>query len=303
MEITAHIPFRHHRVMTDDRVSLAVQVVGRGPALVMANGIGITYQSMTRLVERFLHDFTIVMWDYRGFGASLVGPEVKDFSMERQARDLLCVMDFLGLEEAALLGWSMGVPVILETTLAAASRVRGLISLFGAGGSPLSAGWMSVIEPVFRPAVRWMLRYPFPVQKALDLSVAAPGPAFKLLQLVNFVGRDADKSIFFANIRGERDSDKRVLGSTLLELADHSMGGEELGGIRCPTLVVAGTRDILTPPKLSRDLAAGIPGAQLEVFPGMTHFGLIEGEPALLDLLDSFLSKQLVADISVGAGA
>jgi len=44
-----------------------------------------------------------------------------------------------------------------------------------------------------------------------------------------------------------------------------------LGGIDCPTLVLVGDGDQLTPPELSAELADGIPGARLVVVAGSGH--------------------------------
>jgi pimeloyl-ACP methyl ester carboxylesterase len=46
---------------------------------------------------------------------------------------------------------------------------------------------------------------------------------------------------------------------------------DRLGGIRCPTLVMAGSRDEVCPPRHAEELASGIPGAALVVFEGLGH--------------------------------
>ncbi|MFB4286879.1 alpha/beta fold hydrolase [Nonomuraea sp. ATR24] len=47
---------------------------------------------------------------------------------------------------------------------------------------------------------------------------------------------------------------------------------DRLAAIRCPTLVVAGSRDPITPLDTAQEIAAGVPGARLEVFEGSGHF-------------------------------
>jgi pimeloyl-ACP methyl ester carboxylesterase len=46
---------------------------------------------------------------------------------------------------------------------------------------------------------------------------------------------------------------------------------DELGEVRCPTLVLAGGRDQVCPARHAEELAAAIPGAELEVFGGLAH--------------------------------
>jgi len=50
----------------------------------------------------------------------------------------------------------------------------------------------------------------------------------------------------------------------------------DLGAIACPTLVIVGDGDELTPPALAEELAAGIRGARLVVVPGAGHLSTLE---------------------------
>ena len=49
-----------------------------------------------------------------------------------------------------------------------------------------------------------------------------------------------------------------------------------LAAIACPTLVLVGDGDQLTPPELSSEIAAGIPGARLVVVPGAGHLSTVD---------------------------
>jgi pimeloyl-ACP methyl ester carboxylesterase/ribosomal protein S18 acetylase RimI-like enzyme len=49
-----------------------------------------------------------------------------------------------------------------------------------------------------------------------------------------------------------------------------------LGAIGCPTLVLVGDADELTPPPLSEEIAAGIPGARLVVVAGSGHLSTLD---------------------------
>lgn len=52
-----------------------------------------------------------------------------------------------------------------------------------------------------------------------------------------------------------------------------------LAAISCPTLVLAGDEDALTPPELSAEMAEAIPGARLVTVPGSGHLSTLE-QPA-----------------------
>jgi pimeloyl-ACP methyl ester carboxylesterase len=54
-----------------------------------------------------------------------------------------------------------------------------------------------------------------------------------------------------------------------------------LGAIRCPTLVLVGDGDELTPPALSEEIAAAIAGARLTVVPECGHLSTLERPEAV----------------------
>jgi pimeloyl-ACP methyl ester carboxylesterase len=62
-----------------------------------------------------------------------------------------------------------------------------------------------------------------------------------------------------------------------------------LGAIRCPTLVVVGDGDELTPPDRAREMASGIPGARLAIVPECGHLSTLEQPTAVTGLMLEFL--------------
>ena len=66
----------------------------------------------------------------------------------------------------------------------------------------------------------------------------------------------------------------------------------DLPGIRCPTLVLVGDGDQLTPPDLATEIAAGIPGARLLVVPGAGHLSTLERPGEVSRALTDWLSDR-----------
>jgi len=62
-----------------------------------------------------------------------------------------------------------------------------------------------------------------------------------------------------------------------------------LGAVSCPTLVIAGEADAMTPPELAGELAAGIPGARLEIVAGCGHLSTLECPEEVTALIAAFL--------------
>jgi pimeloyl-ACP methyl ester carboxylesterase len=63
-----------------------------------------------------------------------------------------------------------------------------------------------------------------------------------------------------------------------------------LASIRCPTLVVVGEGDELTPPELAKEICTGVSGARLVVVPDCGHLSTIEKPEAVNAALAEWLS-------------
>ena len=60
--------------------------------------------------------------------------------------------------------------------------------------------------------------------------------------------------------------------------------------IKCPTLVLVGEGDQLTPPKLSEEIAGAIPNSRLVVVPGSGHLSTLERPDAVNKALVEWMS-------------
>jgi pimeloyl-ACP methyl ester carboxylesterase len=63
-----------------------------------------------------------------------------------------------------------------------------------------------------------------------------------------------------------------------------------LASIRCPTLVLVGEQDALTPPERAREIADGIPGARLEIIADCGHMSTLEQPEAVNRALRAWLT-------------
>ena len=61
--------------------------------------------------------------------------------------------------------------------------------------------------------------------------------------------------------------------------------------VRCPTLVVVGEHDVLTPPDRAAEIAAAIPGALRIVIPDCGHLSALEQPQAVTRALTEFLAE------------
>ncbi|MDE2052894.1 MAG: alpha/beta fold hydrolase [Gammaproteobacteria bacterium] len=64
-----------------------------------------------------------------------------------------------------------------------------------------------------------------------------------------------------------------------------------LAAIRCPTLVVVGDGDVLTPPERAEEIANGVPGARLSVIRDSGHLSTLEQPAAVTRSMQEFLLR------------
>jgi pimeloyl-ACP methyl ester carboxylesterase len=146
-------------------VALAGERAGAGPAVVLLHGLTATRRYVlmgSRLLER--SGYEVVAYDARGHGRSAPADEPSAYGYEQLARDLLAVLDGLGLERAILAGASMGAHTALRVALTAPERViaLGLITPAyepaAAAGTPELDGWRALAEGLRRDGVEGFLR-------------------------------------------------------------------------------------------------------------------------------------------------
>jgi pimeloyl-ACP methyl ester carboxylesterase len=109
-------------------VSLAGEVAGEGPPVVLLHGLTATRRYVvmgSRALERGGH--RMIAYDARGHGRSSPAPSADAYGYEELGADLIAVLDELGVGRAVLAGASMGAHTALWLALHAPERVGGLV--------------------------------------------------------------------------------------------------------------------------------------------------------------------------------
>ena len=111
-------------------VGLAIGRAGEGPdPLVCLHGITAQHRAFNAAARHLGPSRGIVGVDLRGRGDS--DKPDSGYGLATHASDVVRVLDYLGLEDAVLLGHSMGAFVAMKTALAYPDRVRALVLLDG----------------------------------------------------------------------------------------------------------------------------------------------------------------------------
>ncbi len=105
--------------------TLHVRTGGTGPAVVLLHGYGETGDMWVPLALELARDHTVVVPDLRGMGLS--AKPAGGYDKKTQARDILDVMDTLGIASADVVAHDIGNMVAFQVAAQQPSRVRSLV--------------------------------------------------------------------------------------------------------------------------------------------------------------------------------
>ncbi len=240
------------------------------PCVVFVHGAGM-YHIVWALQARYFayHGNSVLAIDLPGHGASK-GPALT--SIEAMGAWLLRVLDAKGVDQAILVGHSMGALVALEAAAQAPKRVEKLALLGGAGEIPVS------------PAL-------------LELADSGDPKAFDLMALWGHhlgaqIGGHPSPGLWMmgGSIRLLERGAEGLLAADLGACAAYKNGSRAAAKVRCPVLLVIGGRDVMTPPRAGRALGKNFRDAAIETIPDSGHLMIIEQPDATLDTLRKFIA-------------
>ena len=262
-------------------------------ALVCCNGLGVSTFFWDYLAAHFVKDHRVVVWDYRGHGASGYPADPASLSMPSIADDLARVLDANEIDRAVLLGHSLGTQVILEFTHLFPDRVLGLVPILGGFGHVAD----TFIDPrigraMYGAAYKVGTSIPDLLSVGLRLTLRRP-IAWHFARLTGLVHADlCKKEDMEPYMEHLSRLDPRIFFEIARAAQEHD-AGPYLGEIRCPTLVIAGERDLFTPRHLSVEMAQRLGQAEILEIPRGSHAALIE-QPELINLrLEKFLRERV----------
>jgi pimeloyl-ACP methyl ester carboxylesterase len=266
-----------------------------GVPLVFCGGLGGGIQVWRPLIERFAPRFRLLAWDYRGLYAS--GPaRGRAYGIEHHAQDLLHLLGRERVEAPVLLGWSMGVQVMLEAHRTDPALARGLVAIHGTSGRPLQTAFGSdVIERIF-PSISLVMRgagrrfaWSAP---SLARSRLVAGAFVWASQRLGWMAPEIDLQRFQDVAAEWLGLDLGIYAEIFRRMGEHD-ASDVLAEIAAPALIIAGGRDRFTPSETAREMAAAMREARLELVPGATHFGLIEYPDEIVDAVERYLAETL----------
>ncbi|KNX36451.1 alpha/beta fold hydrolase [Luteipulveratus halotolerans] len=230
-------------------------VHGAGPALLLAHGAGGSFDdNFGGLVGELRHRRTLLGRDYPGSGSRPVAGA--PLQLDDLADELVDTAVSHGLSHFPVLGLSLGSAVAITAALRHPDRVSALVLTVGfpRGDSQLTtfAEQYAVLAADGR------------VDALARMLVLAESPAV-------LADRDEQTRSEVLDAMAAGLQQTAALRAPQMELAPRVDLTDRLPGISVPTLVIAAGQDRIVLPGSTRDLARGIPEAELVELPGAGH--------------------------------
>ncbi len=271
-----------HHVRAHDGTDLAYHVVGEGAPVLLCNGLGGSWMAWSHQIRYFQDRYRFISWDYRGLYRSGPAATPNSLNIEDHTRDALAVLEAANAERASIMGWSMGVQVALELFGRHPERVANLVLINGVAGHPWNTVMnLGVMGHLLPPVIRGVAEVPR-IAEAVTRRLVHMPETVQWAKRLGLAARTLDESIFQRLASSFAELDMKTYMHILERLGEHD-ASRYLGDIDVPTLVIAGDRDLFTPRSAAERMARRIPGAELLVVPGGTHYVAIE-YPELVNL-------------------
>lgn len=267
------MPFFHVR-----GIEIHAEVVASGPRLLVIWGSGADLRQRPPALERLAAHFEVLAYDQRGRGRTSK-PDVA-CSMADYADDAAALLDAVGWDACAVLGWSFGGMVAQELGLRHPSSVTRAVlaasSSGGAGGASYPVHEYAALTP--QQAARLSLEVQDTRRNEAWQAVHPDIVASAIRQREHAHAAALDEPERAMGLR--RQLEARALHDTY----------DRRPSLAIPVLVAGGRYDGQAPPANQEALRRAIPGARLEFFEG--GHGFLREDPAALPRLIEWLLAQ-----------
>ena len=238
---------------------LYAEVSGDGPAVVFLHPGLWDSRTWDPQFASFAERYRVLRYDARGYGRSTRPEPGVPYS---HVRDLVAVLDDVGIERAALVGCSMGGGIEIDFALEYPQRAAALVlvapGLSGFEGTPEEeAAWEA-----------WSAEREAEIERAVEAGDLERAQDLRL-QMLAPLGTDDEagrriREIAFDNMH------ELTMDESGEESIDSPAAGR-LGEIDMPTLVLPADHDPPWHTRICDVLLAGIPNARLVQIPGTDH--------------------------------
>lgn len=254
-------------MITNNGYEIGYTEAGSGDAvpIVFLHGVGSDKSVWHPQLAFFGAQRRSIAFDYPGYGESAPAPQ--GTTRDDFASAIIGAMDQLGIHRAHICGLSLGGVVALALHDAAPARCASLILADTFAAHPEG-------RAIYERSVGGSRDLRTMAETRVDFLIAAPADRAVRSEVVETMAR-IDPAAY-------------LIGAEAVWLADQR---DRAQAVEVPTLILVGDEDRVTPTELSRELAALIRDAHLEVIAGAGHLGNLEKPVEFNRLVSAFITK------------
>ena len=247
---------------------------GDGAPVLLVHGFPFNSKMWDPQVEALGERYRLIVPDLKGFGASDAPEDRSTYSVDNYADELKAVLDDAGVEQAVVVGLSMGGYVAFAFARRFPEALAGLVL----------AGTRAEADP------------PEGLEKRTNQQkqVAAEGPAGLIDAFPGALLSEktrTERSEVVEQLKAVMDNPPAGFIGGLESMKQRPDSTSGLGNIDVPTLVIVGSDDPLIPPSASESMHQAIGGSEMVTIPGAGHVANLESPEEFTRALDGFLAK------------
>ena len=268
-----------------------------GAPLLLIHGWGMHGGMWSGVAEQLAQNYSVMVVDLPGHGYSANNGRGKEQGSRIKEQDLACplnlepahfaldaIVDELSAqfgEQLAVCGWSLGGQIALRWAMRRPQQVSRLVTVASTPCFVRRAGWDHALsaEILQEFADNLQHHYALTLKRFLALQVRGGEQEREWLTIL--------RDTLFS--RGEPDLAALQGGLEILRSIDLRSA---LPDIKQPVLVIAGERDMLTPPQASHYLANHLPDARLVMIRGAAHAPFLSHTTEFVENVMNFLNEQ-----------
>jgi pimeloyl-ACP methyl ester carboxylesterase len=283
-------------VKSFDGTRIAYRTVGEGgPTIILCPGVFTTYMFFHYMKDYFSPNHRFILWDYRGHPDSDMPEDLSSFTIENCAHDLKAVMDDAGVDEAILIGVSMGVMTVLEFYRRWPQRVLGIVPINGPYGHVFSTiSESQQVQDLITKWLSWMSSHTWLVEWFRPVVVLPINlPIAKKVELNPTMLAAEEMKLYFEYVT---KMDWHMGFKALSAMSGYN-GEDILDSIDVPTLLISGTKDSWTPQKIADEMHRRIKGSEYTKIPGGSHATPAENPDMINMRIDLWLQRHFGDEI------
>jgi pimeloyl-ACP methyl ester carboxylesterase len=268
---------------TNATIELEYETFGSSddPTVICLPGLG---NQLLLFPEEFCESFVgrgfhVIRMDNRDAGLSSMTEDSDDYSLTDMADDVVAVLDDAGVDDAVVLGVSLGGMIAQATAIAHPSRVRALVSIMSTTGEP-EFGTPS------EAAMAALTREP---AATIAAQIVQDLEARRIWSNPDWFDEDQMRAYFAACY--ERSWVPEGAGrqfDAVVRSGDRAAG---LAGLTMPALIVHGENDTLISPSGGERTAELVPDAELLVLEGMSHDFVYQTWPPIIEAVTALTAR------------